>query len=1081
MAAAHCREHAAAASATVAYYIMNTDSSHTMIIDATRPAALPAAPEDRFRRIFQYSTDAISIGNIESGRYLEVNDEFVRMSGYSREQVIGRTPQELGFWVDSEKSWTFVKDLLCDGVVRNHETIVTVSGGRRLTVLISAVLIEVDGQRSSLGISLDITDLKHAQQELSRADRCLREVLSNAPVIMTVMDRDGIVTLSEGAGLRSIGLAPRQLVGDSIYEIVGPDSAIANHVRAAFGGTTQVATVNFNERILEAWYSPVLNERQKITGAMSVATDITERVRAEEELRRKEAYYQSLIETSADTVLAINAAATVIFVGGKGPRDFGFLSGELVGRNAIEFVHRDNQLEQATLTREAFQNPGTIVRSEARVRGRDGSWIPVEFSGCVSEGPDGNPILVATMRNIAERKRAQEELRRREEYFRSLIEASSDFIVAIDRGGIVVFAGGRGLRDLVDEPSEVVGHTAAEFEHPDDIPEQIRMVRWSFENPGQVVRTEVRLRGRGGDWIPFEFAGRVITGADATPHLITTGRNITERKRIESELAAARDAALAASRAKSEFVSSMSHEIRTPMNAILGMADLLWETGLSAEQRRYLATVVSNGSALLELINSVLDFAKVESGRMSLERAGFDLIDLVEHVAEMFAARAHEKHLELAVRIAPGLAAAVEGDALRLRQILINLVGNAIKFTERGEVVISVAPAAESKTSDGQMIEFTVTDSGIGLSAAELAAIFEPFTQADSSTTRRYGGSGLGLAIVERLAALMGGRVWVESSTGAGSSFHFTARLGAPLSGTDAPARSERDRAPELHGRTILIVEEHTVTREILTDLLSGAGATVLQAACAADGLTLLKRASADAHAPALILAEAAADGCAAMLERMRKEHPDIAVVMMLTADTMAQTAAAMNARGIRHYVVKPVRRRELFSAIAGALAPREELGCAPAAVATPAPGGGARQPAPRILDRPLRVLLADDSPDNRMLIEAYLKKTPYQLATAENGRVAFDKFVAAPADVILMDIQMPVLDGYGAARMIRSYETDASRARTPIIALSASALDESVSRAREAGCDLHVSKPVKRATLLNAIADAVEPLSALT
>ncbi|HVA81359.1 MAG TPA: response regulator, partial [Candidatus Binataceae bacterium] len=747
----------------------------------------------------------------------------------------------------------------------------------------------------------------------------------------------------------------------------------------------------------------------------------------------------------------------------------------------FEFIHRDNQLEQANLTREAFQNPGTIVRSEARVRGRDGSWIPVEFSGCVSEGPDGNPILVATMRNIAERKRAQEELRRREEYFRSLIEASSDFIIAIDRGGSLVFAGGQGLRDFVDEPSNVVGRAVADFEHPDDIAEQMRLLGWCFENPGNVIRSEARVRARGGNWIPFEFMGRVSDGPDGNPILVSTGRNITERKRIEYELAAARDAALAASRAKSEFVSSMSHEIRTPMNAILGMADLLWETGLSAEQRRYLATVVSNGGALLELINSVLDFAKVESGRMSLERAGFDLIDLVERVAEMFAARAHEKHLELAVRIAPGLAAAVEGDALRLRQILINLVGNAVKFTERGEIVISVAPAAEPKTGDGQMIEFTVTDTGIGLSAAELAAIFEPFTQADSSTTRRYGGSGLGLAIVERLAALMGGRVWVESSTDAGSRFHFTARLGTPSSAAAVATRSEPDLIADLRGQTILIVEEHAVSREILANILNAAGATVIQAASAVAGIALLEPAGAGVSAPTVILAAAAADGCIAMLERMRKAHPDIGVVMMLTADTMAQSAAAIHERGIYNYVVKPVKRRELFSAIAGALAPRDALGCAPAAVAMPAPGGGARQPAPRILDRPLRILLADDSPDNRMLIQAYLKKTPYQLATAENGRIAFDKFVAAPADVILMDIQMPVLDGYGAARLIRSHEADASIARTPIIALSASALDESVSRAREAGCDMHVSKPVKRATLLNAIADAVEPLSALT
>ena len=909
---------------------MKENTAVATLCDTPIPADAAISSDDKFWRVFQYGSDAISIADLASRRYLEVNHEFVRMSGYPRDQVIGRTAQELGFWRDSPESEAFSNELLRTGAVRNHETVVTAAAGRRLNLLISAVLIEVEGRRCTLAISRDITDLKRAQDELRSADRRLRDVLANAPVAMTVINNDGIITLSEGAGLEAMNYAPNQLVGHSLDELGPPGSAIARHAREALAGEQQVAIEEFNGRIFEVWYSPVRDSRKRITGAMSVATDITARVAIQDELKRKEEFYRSLIETLPDTVMTVDQSGTIRFVGGAGPRNFGYSADQVVGHSALNFIHRENQADQKRLMGAAFENPGTVIGSEARALVPNGIWVPVELMGRVAPGPDGQPILIVTMRNIAERKQAQEELRRREEYYRTLIEASSDLIVVIDIRGVVIFAGGQGLRDIAESSVEVIGLPASDFEHPDDVAEQIKTVAWSFDNPGRIVRTEVRLRGVGGDWIPFEFAGRVIAGLDGMPRLVTTGRNIAERKRIESELAAARDAALAASRAKSDFVSSMSHEIRTPMNAILGMADLLWETDLSSDQRRSLGTIISNGNSLLELINSVLDFAKVESGKMSLELTSFDLRDLVERVRELFEVRAREKNLELSAKIAAGIPAVVCGDPMRLRQILINLVANAIKFTERGTVAIEAAQAMASANRGAALVQFTVADTGIGLTPGQLEMIFSPFTQADSSTTRKYGGSGLGLAIAARLAALMDGKIWAESSPGIGSRFHFTARL--------EPA-------------------------------------------------------------------------CADFSE----------------AATQSSSSPA------------------------------------------------------RIVDRPLRILLADDSPDNRMLIAAYLKKTPYRLETAENGQIAYQKYVAAGADLILMDIQMPVLDGYGAIKMIRSHELETAQARTPIIALSASALEDSVSRSIGAGCDLHVSKPVKRATLLEAIAAAVEPSSTRT
>jgi two-component system sensor histidine kinase/response regulator len=1027
------------------------------------PTANPGvAGDDRFQHIFHCSTDAIAIASLATGRYLDVNDEFVRMSGYPREQIIGTTPPQLGFWQGRDIHAELAERLERDGEVRNFEVVLKVRDGEMRTALISATLIDFDGERSMMRITRDVTRFIRAQDELSRVDRRLREVLADAPIVMTATDADGVVTLSQGAGLGLLKLAQDQLVGHSVFDIAPPDSPIARHWRDALGGSSQTAVEEFGGRVFEACYSPLHDAAGAISGAMGVATDITGRVRAEGEIRYKEAFYRSVIETSADTVLAMDTAIELRFVGGSGLRDLGYSAAEILHHGALEFIHPDNLAEQAMLTRRAFHNPGEIVRSEARVRARDGSWIPVEFAGQASLGPDGNPILVTTMRNITERKRRQEELRRSEQYYRSLIESSSDLIIAMNAAGTIVFAGGNGRHELGWDTAELVGQPAARFEHPDDIAEQTEVVGWVFANPGQRVRTKVRLRSKRGDAIPFEFAGAVITGPDDRPILLTTGRSIAERLRVEAELSAARDAALEALRVKSEFISSVSHEIRTPMNAILGMADVLSETPLSSEQRRNLEIITSNGNSLLELINTILDFARVESGRLALETQRFDLAEVVEHVGETFAARSREKGLELLVRIAPEVPAAVIGDPLRLRQVLLNLVGNAIKFTERGHVLVDVRPAVNSGADTGAL-HFSVTDTGIGIAPDILAEIFKPFTQADSSTTRRFGGTGLGLSIVSRLASLMGGRVWAQSEPGKGSTFHFTIRLRADA---EKPAP-----IPEFKGRNIVVLDGHPLSRALLAEMLAPTGAAVVAPDSPERAFTEIDAAGARARAIDAIVVDSrigGGNGLDIARQLARRFTPPPCIIMMTGADPLAAAMAQPRADGIDARVMKPVRRRDLYAALARAmrnpLQPERGEESAPPA------------PAPRVLDRELKILLADDSPDNCRLVQAYLKRTPYRLEFAENGEAAFRKFVGTGADLLLMDIRMPVLDGFGATEMIRRWEAANQRTRTPIIALTASAMPESVARARAAGCDMHISKPVKRATLLDAIASMIEP-----
>ena len=580
-----------------------------------------------------------------------------------------------------------------------------------------------------------------------------------------------------------------------------------------------------------------------------------------------------------------------------------------------------------------------------------------------------------------------------------------------------------------------------------------------------IGRGEAPIRCKDGSWLECELIGRAAIGPDGKPILVSTVRNISERKLAELEIAKSRDQALAASRAKSEFLSSMSHEIRTPMNAILGMADLMWESELNAEQRRYLGTMINNGNALLELINSILDLAKVESGRLSLEALDFELRELIEKVADTLAVRADEKGVELGVRIDQDIPTVLVGDPLRLRQVLTNLVGNAIKFTERGAVVIRVRRNPHGAGAGALMV--SVTDTGIGIPADQLPSLFNPFSQADSSVTRKYGGTGLGLAIVDRLVRLMGGTVSVESAPGCGSTFSFTAQFQAGEAPVAAP--DLRDSALDLRGVKVLVVDDNEINRTIVREMLLPCGATVVEAASGVDGIDEFRRARESGEPVRLLISDQMMPGMdgfemVSRIRAMSSEH-DL-TVMMLSSSDLPQSLANVRQLGIGWYVVKPVKRGELYAAIASAIT----HSAPPKAVSITAQTRPSSAPT-TIVQRPLRILLADDSPDNRLLIEAYLKKTPYLLEEVGDGEKALELIFSRDYDVVLMDIQMPVMDGYTAVEKIRDWEARTNRARLPIIALTASALDEAVRHTKEVGFDMHVSKPVKRGTLLNAIA----------
>ena len=532
--------------------------------------------------------------------------------------------------------------------------------------------------------------------------------------------------------------------------------------------------------------------------------------------------------------------------------------------------------------------------------------------------------------------------------------------------------------------------------------------------------------------------------------LLARNRVIEEQVRQQtSELAVARDQALEASRVKSDFLASMSHEIRTPLNAIIGMAELLSESSLSREQEKYVGVFRNAGEALLSQVNDILDLSKIEAEQLTLENIEFNLLDIVEQAVEIYALKADAKGIELLTDVGLDVPLVVHGDPGRLRQIMLNLIGNAIKFTESGEIVIRVRLAASPDSAD--MLHFEVRDSGIGIPAGKLESIFGSFTQVDSSITRRYGGTGLGLAICKRLVEMMAGRIWVESDEGRGSTFHFRVSMPAAVLTPSAHRLTG-------HGAAVLVVADHALGAEVIAGLLAAwqfAGEVTRDYVGAAQSITSARAAGHPYHA---VLIDTANDSAAyALLDTLGAKTDDTPVILMFRPSTVAAGVERLQRARRANYLVKPLKRAQLAEALSA-------LSGLPAVPTIDAPAATVHAA------RAARILLVEDNEDNRMLIKAYLRQEPYTIVEAENGAQALDCFRNAAFDLVLMDVQMPVMDGYAATRAIRAWENAQGKARTPVVALTANAIKEDMEQSLAAGCDDHLTKPIKKQTLLGAV-----------
>lgn len=806
-------------------------------------------------------------------------------------------------------------------------------------------------------------------------------------------------------------------------------------------------------RALQTEVKVIVDETGRVIRLSGTAQDITERKGAERALQESEARYRLLVETLPVIVYHVEAdppyspiyvSANIVSLG------YSIDEWHNTPHLWVSLLHPDDR-ERVLQETKVATAAGAETEYEYRVVAKDGSVVWLHDRGRFVSDANGKRVWQGVMLDITERKQVDVKLRESEEKHRTILERIEDGYFEVDLKGNFTFFNDALCTIFGYSAKELMGMNYRQYTELEAVPKVYKTFNDIYQTGESSRGYGYRVFQKDGTPRFVESSATLMRNASGRPvGFLGILRDITERKQAELELQRAKEAAEAASRAKSEFLANMSHEIRTPMNGIIGMTKLTLDTDLSAEQREYLGMVKTSANSLLTVIDDILDFSKIEAGKLDFDATDFSLRDCLGNAVKSLAVRAHEKNLELSFDISSDVPDALIGDAGRLRQIIVNLAGNAIKFTQAGEVIVHI----ETKAISGNEIylHVAVTDTGIGIPKKKQKLIFGAFTQADGSTTRKYGGTGLGLAISSQLVEMMGGKLLVESVPEEGSTFHFTARLGLQRVSTEQQAQPA---SIDVRGLRVLVVDDNGTNRRILEQMLVNwqMKASVVdggQAALAA--MTLNQEAGCpfrlvllDAHMPEM-------DGFA-VAEKIR-QNPEFvgAVIMMITSNDQGGDAERCRKLGVASYVTKPVTPSIVLDAI------KTTLG---ATVTTQEPSAPAMDIAMNEGSNGLHILLAEDNVINQKLAVHLLKKRGHTVVIAANGRAAIAAFEKEKFDLLLMDIQMPEMNGFEATAVIREKEKTVS-SHIPIIALTAHAMKGDRERCLAAGMDGYISKPIQ-------------------
>ncbi|MCG8606756.1 PAS domain S-box protein, partial [bacterium] len=822
-----------------------------------------------------------------------------------------------------------------------------------------------------------------------------------------------------------------------------------------------------------------------------LASALIKHKQAERALKDSEKRLRDFFESSPDAIVVEDLDGNILDVNPAACDLHLIEREELIGRNVRDLVPPDYSDEVARNTSELAS--GGLTHFEGRILREDDQEVPVEVRAS-QISHSGRPALLLHVTDISERKRVEEELnalnqqllaskqqlsstnqqllasfeelkaneimlRDREERIRLIIDTAHDAVITMDSSGVITAWNKQAEIIFGWSHEEAIGQNLSETIMPLKYREKHNQGIERFLASGQSKicnsRIELAALHRDGFEFPVELSVSPLKLGESYIFSAFV-RDITDRKKAEAELQMAKEEAEAASLSKSEFLANMSHEIRTPLNAIIGMTELILDTKLNEEQTECLKVVQSSSESLLSLINDILDFSKIEAGQMELEEIALELRDVVETVTDIVRVRAEAKDIELLCYVDPGLPGWVVGDKTRLQQILINLVGNAIKFTEGGEVSIKAEPleASTEKNSPKQVgIHFKVSDTGIGISEDHQKKIFEKFSQADTSTTRKFGGTGLGLSISKFLVDMMNGHLWVESELGVGSTFQFTLYLPvADAKDEDLMSSESRD----FSNTSVLVVDDNQTNRFILQRTLSAWGSEVREAESGAEAIAILDGGT--THFDLIILDHQMPEMDGLQVAQAIRARNLLDTKLILLSSWGSPGQKLRSTLGIAYTMIKPVKQSKLLEVLKYVLFMED--------MAESLPEKKTLRKEPERSGVELTILLAEDNPDNQNLARRILEKANYKVDIASTGKMAVEMATKFHYALILMDIQMPDMDGFAATKEIRAIEQIRGTERVPIVALTAHALQGYRERCLEHDMDDFITKPLKKKVL---------------
>lgn len=780
------------------------------------------------------------------------------------------------------------------------------------------------------------------------------------------------------------------------------------------------------------------NQQGEILGYQSIIHDLTDRRAAEATAQEIEKRYRQLVENASDMIFQTDAKGTFTLINPGALRSTGYSETEIIGKQYLDLIRPDYREKVARFYGLQFVKKMPVTYSEFPLMTKHGMTLWLwQSTQLIMDGEDiiGFQCIA---RDVTERKEAEDRLNRAYRLQRQLLETAATGIFVVNTQFVITMVNDQFCKITGYQKEEVLGKPCKSI--CDQGCEATHQLLGS-EGDGVMSRQSC-LRTRNNNTLTVLRNASLMTNDEGD----VTG--VIESFVDVSDLIEAQRAAIRASLAKSEFMARMSHEIRTPMNGIIGMTELLFTSQLTAEQADYLHAIKMSADSLLSIINDMLDFAKIESGKLELFLTDFDIRDCVGDTMATLGVQAHKKKLELAYEILPDVPSMVVGDPGRLRQVLVNLVGNAIKFTDRGDVVVTVK--VNARTDDEVILNFAVSDTGIGIPPDKCNAVFDAFEQVDSSATRRYSGTGLGLSICRELVRMMGGTIWVDSQYGKGSIFHFSALM--PISSVPL-IRPSYDIKELLKDVRVLVVDDNSVNRTILVHTLSAAGMIPTEADSGNSAIDSLVKAEKEGKPFSLAIVDYMMPGMDGfqLAEKINLERGQaIPTLMLLTSGGQRGDAARCKEAGISAYLIKPVKQAELLDAMARILS--RPFSSQPEHVLV-------TRHTLRETGKRLQLLLAEDNPINRKLALRVLENLGHRVQVAENGLQALASLEAARFDLVLMDVQMPEMDGLQVTRMIREREKTTGE-HVPIVAMTAHAMKGDRERCLEAGMDGYIAKP---------------------